>query len=222
RAEFPHVRVIANTENVGFTRANNQGLRATQYGTNAASSPAPTPPTANDPHGTNAASFPASAPPPANDQYGTNAASSPAPTPPTANDQYGTNAASFPASAPPTANGTPVTANGTPVTANGTPVTANGTPVTANGTPVTANGRYVFFLNPDTEIQRGALRALLDFMDAPENARVGIVGPQLYYADGSPQSSRRRFPKFSTALFESTKLEQWFPHNKLITDYRLR
>ena len=156
RAEFPHVRVIANTENVGFTRANNQGLRATQYGTNAASSPAPTPPTAND--------------------------------------QYGTNAASFPASAPPT----------------------------ANGTPVTANGRYVFFLNPDTEIQRGALRALLDFMDAPENARVGIVGPQLYYADGSPQSSRRRFPKFSTALFESTKLEQWFPHNKLITDYRLR
>src|SRR5581483_7806336 len=58
--------------------------------------------------------------------------------------------------------------------------------------------------------------------DAPENARVGIVGPQLCYADGSPQSSRRRFPKFSTALFESTKLEQWFPHNKLITDYRLR
>jgi N-acetylglucosaminyl-diphospho-decaprenol L-rhamnosyltransferase len=114
RAEFPHARVIANTENVGFTRGNNQGLTAA------------------------------------------------------------------------------------------------------------ASGHYIFLLNPDTEIQRGALRAMLDYMDAPENARVGIVGPQLVYADGSPQSSRRRFPKFATALFESTILEQWFPNNSLVTDYRLR
>ncbi|GIL15174.1 MAG: glycosyl transferase [Chloroflexota bacterium] len=85
-----------------------------------------------------------------------------------------------------------------------------------------AQGRYLFFINPDTEIQRGATRALLAFMDAAENARVGIVGPQLYYADGSLQSSRRRFPKFSTALLESTKLEQWFPNNRLIADYRLQ
>lgn len=84
-----------------------------------------------------------------------------------------------------------------------------------------AQGRYFFLLNPDTELERGATRALLEFMDAPENARVGIVGPQLLYADGSLQSSRRRFPKFSTALFESTKLEQWFPNNSLLTDYRL-
>ena len=84
-----------------------------------------------------------------------------------------------------------------------------------------AQGRYLFLINPDTEIQRGATRALLEFMDASENARVGIIAPRLYYADGSLQSSRRRFPKFSTALFESTKLEQWFPHNSLITDYRL-
>lgn len=84
-----------------------------------------------------------------------------------------------------------------------------------------AQGRYFFLLNPDTELEGGATRALLEFMDAPENARVGIVGPQLLYADGSLQSSRRRFPKFSTALFESTKLEQWFPNNSLLTDYRL-
>ncbi|MBI4670610.1 MAG: glycosyltransferase family 2 protein [Chloroflexi bacterium] len=133
RADFPHVHVIANTENVGFTRGNNQGLTATASG------------------------------------------------------QYGTNAVSFPS------------------------------PATA-----AASGRYIFLLNPDTELLPGALRALLDYMDAPENARVGIVGPQLVYADGSLQSSRRRFPKFSTALFESTKLEQWFPNNSLITDYRLR
>ncbi len=84
-----------------------------------------------------------------------------------------------------------------------------------------AQGRYLFLVNPDTEIQRGAARALIEFMDASANARVGIVGPQLVYPDGAIQSSRRRFPKFSTALFESTKLEQWFPRNRLITDYRL-
>jgi len=84
-----------------------------------------------------------------------------------------------------------------------------------------AQGCYLFLLNPDTEIQRGATRALLDFMDAPANARVGIAGPQLVYADGSPQSSRRRFPKFSTALLESTKLQQWFPRNRALTNYYL-
>lgn len=84
-----------------------------------------------------------------------------------------------------------------------------------------AQGRYFFLLNPDTELERGALRALVGYMDAPENARVGIVGPQLVYGDGSLQSSRRRFPNFSTALFESTRLEQWFPRNRFLTEYRL-
>lgn len=85
-----------------------------------------------------------------------------------------------------------------------------------------AQGRYLFLVNPDTEIQRGAARALIEFMDAPANARVGIVGPQLVYPNGAIQSSRRRFPKFSTALFESTKLEQWFPRNRQIAEYRLQ
>ncbi len=84
-----------------------------------------------------------------------------------------------------------------------------------------AQGRYLFLLNPDTELERGATRALVEFMDAPENAQVGIVGPRLVYADGSIQSSRRRFPKLSTALFESTKLEEWFPRNRFAAEYRL-
>ncbi len=84
-----------------------------------------------------------------------------------------------------------------------------------------SDARYLFLLNPDTEIFPGALRALTAFMDAPENARAGIVGPQLVYADGTLQSSRRRFPTFATALLESTKLEQWFPRNRWLTNYRL-
>jgi GT2 family glycosyltransferase len=82
-----------------------------------------------------------------------------------------------------------------------------------------ARARYFFLLNPDTELRPGATRALVEFMDRGENSRVGIVGPQLVYPDGSIQPSRRRFPAFSTALLESTKLQQWFPHTRALKSY---
>lgn len=80
-----------------------------------------------------------------------------------------------------------------------------------------AQGRYLFLLNSDTELRPGALRALIDYMDA--RPRVGVVGPQLFYADGSPQSSRRRFPTLATAFLESTQWQQWFPHNSILSRY---
>lgn len=80
-----------------------------------------------------------------------------------------------------------------------------------------AQGRYLFLLNPDTELRPGALRSLIDFMEG--HPRVGLVGPRLFYGDGSPQSSRRRFPTLATAFFESTKLQQWFPRNRILTHY---
>lgn len=85
-----------------------------------------------------------------------------------------------------------------------------------------ARGRYLFLLNPDTELVQGATRALVRFMDAPENGDVGLVGPQLVYPDGTIQSSRRRFPKFSTALLESTVLQQWFPKNGTLDAFYMR
>lgn len=85
-----------------------------------------------------------------------------------------------------------------------------------------AQGRFMFLLNPDTELAPGATQALAQFMDAPENAGVGIVGPQLVYSDGSVQSSRRRFPKFSTALAESTVVQQWFPRSSTLDDFYMR
>lgn len=72
-----------------------------------------------------------------------------------------------------------------------------------------ARGRYVFFLNPDTVVVDGALTILLAYMDA--HPKVGACGPQLRYGDGSLQSSRRRFPTFMTALFESTPLAWHWP-----------
>lgn len=80
-----------------------------------------------------------------------------------------------------------------------------------------ARGRYLFLLNPDTELRPGALQTLFDFAEA--NPRVGIIGPRLFYGDGSSQSSRRRFPALATAFFESTILQQWFPRNRVLTRY---
>ena len=82
-----------------------------------------------------------------------------------------------------------------------------------------SHGRWLLFLNPDTEVRPGALAAMLRFMQT--HAEVGVVGPRLLYPDGSAQSSRRRFPSVLTAFWESTLLEQWWPHNPWARRYRL-
>jgi N-acetylglucosaminyl-diphospho-decaprenol L-rhamnosyltransferase len=51
---------------------------------------------------------------------------------------------------------------------------------------------YVHLLNPDTIVRPGALRALVNFMDA--HPRVGIAGSRLEDPDGTPQRSAFRFP----------------------------
>lgn len=50
-----------------------------------------------------------------------------------------------------------------------------------------ATGRYVVLLNSDTEVRRGALDALVRFMD--EHPRAGACGARLLNADGSLQPS---------------------------------
>ncbi len=72
-----------------------------------------------------------------------------------------------------------------------------------------ARGQYAFILNPDTELVGEALARLREHMAA--NPRVGVLGPQLILPDQSIQASRRRFPTFITALFESTWLQPLAP-----------
>jgi N-acetylglucosaminyl-diphospho-decaprenol L-rhamnosyltransferase len=82
-----------------------------------------------------------------------------------------------------------------------------------------ASGRYLLILNPDTQIIGDAPTQMLDYLDS--HPQVGAVGPQLRYADGSPQSSRRRFPTLVTAFCESTLLHQWFPNNPSAQRYHM-
>lgn len=69
----------------------------------------------------------------------------------------------------------------------------------------------VLLLNPDTEPQANALPRLAHYLAA--HPEVVAVGPQLRYADGSIQSSRRRFPTRATFFWESTPLERLWPAN---------
>lgn len=81
------------------------------------------------------------------------------------------------------------------------------------------SGTYVLFLNPDTEVLGDALLTMVRYLEV--HREVGALGPQLLYGDGSIQSSRRRFPTMATGVFESTLLEQWWPHNRWIRRYRM-
>jgi GT2 family glycosyltransferase len=83
-----------------------------------------------------------------------------------------------------------------------------------------SSGRFVYFLNPDTELDHGqtqqlaaaaalppphdSLHALYAAIAAAPD--VGMVGPQLRYPDGERQGSVRRFPTPPTGFFESTWL----------------
>ena len=73
--------------------------------------------------------------------------------------------------------------------------------------------RYVMLLNPDTIVRRGALGALVTFMD--ETPSAGAAGARLYYGDGSFQHSAFRFPSLSMAF-----LDFWMINHRLL-DSRL-
>lgn len=84
-----------------------------------------------------------------------------------------------------------------------------GFPAANNQGMAIAHGRYFFLLNPDTLVLDRAIEALVAFADARPKA--GVIGPQLLNPDGTVQSSRRRFPTFWTALFESTWWQPYAP-----------
>lgn len=71
-----------------------------------------------------------------------------------------------------------------------------------------ARGRQLLLLNPDAELQAGALGALLSLLDAMP--WVAAVGPRLTYPDGREQDSAFRFPGLGQILLD------YFPINGLL------
>lgn len=95
----------------------------------------------------------------------------------------------------------------------------NGYGAGANIGIAATGGDYVMVLNPDTVVPDGAVPALVEYLDM--HVTTAVAGPLLRYPDGRVQSSRRRFPTRLTPLFESTIVEEWWPHNRWVRRYRM-
>ncbi len=79
---------------------------------------------------------------------------------------------------------------------------------------------FVLLLNPDTEVQPGAVAAMLAVF--AEDAKIVAVAPQLRYPDGTIQRSVRGFPEPAAILLEGFGLARLFPHSAALNRYRLR
>jgi GT2 family glycosyltransferase len=69
-------------------------------------------------------------------------------------------------------------------------------------------GEYVLNCTPDAVPEAGAVAALAAFADG--HPRAGIVGPRMYWPDGTWQPSRRRFPTVGGTIVRRTPLRKVF------------
>jgi len=82
-----------------------------------------------------------------------------------------------------------------------------------------AKGEFILLLNPDTLLQSESLSRMYNFMK--DNPEVGALGPQLLNPDGSIQPSCRRFPTYSTLVWEFTFLSKLFPAHPIFGSWRM-
>jgi N-acetylglucosaminyl-diphospho-decaprenol L-rhamnosyltransferase len=80
-----------------------------------------------------------------------------------------------------------------------------------------ARGRHVMLLNPDTEVQPGALTRLVSALD--DHPSWGIVGPRMTDQNGRPYPAARRFPTPYYLFCEYTRLASAFPRSRLFATF---
>jgi GT2 family glycosyltransferase len=83
-----------------------------------------------------------------------------------------------------------------------------------------ARGRKVLLLNPDAQVQEGAIDRLVAFLDAHPD--VGIAGGRVNSPDGTLQrASRRSIPTPMVSLFRLAGLSRIFPNHPAARAYNL-
>lgn len=73
-------------------------------------------------------------------------------------------------------------------------------------------GKYLFFLNPDTELKEKALDTIFSFMEM--NGDAAVAGAKLLWPDGSYQDSYRRFFGVLFSILEVFQFHYYFPKNR--------
>lgn len=82
-----------------------------------------------------------------------------------------------------------------------------------------SRGHYLLLLNTDAFLREPALAQLVRFMD--EHPEAGIIGPRLYFGDGTLQRSCYAFPTLATEFYGAIGLDRLFPRSRLFGRYRL-
>ena len=72
-----------------------------------------------------------------------------------------------------------------------------------------AKGDYWLLLNPDASLPKGALRELVQWMDA--HGKIGAASPRVLNAEGEPSYLSLSFPSLSLALLETSRLHKLLP-----------
>jgi GT2 family glycosyltransferase len=73
------------------------------------------------------------------------------------------------------------------------------------------SGDFLLFLNPDAQIYPSSLTVALEFMNSPENTKVGICGVQLIDEDGHIARSCARFPTPLNLLLHALGIDRFVP-----------
>jgi GT2 family glycosyltransferase len=81
----------------------------------------------------------------------------------------------------------------------------------ANAALARASGRYWLLLNPDVEVPRDGLKAMVNWMD--RHPSVGLASPNLVGADGEWQSPGRAMPSITRTALELTRLHRALPRH---------
>ncbi len=83
--------------------------------------------------------------------------------------------------------------------------------VASNFGAAQGDARFILFLNPDARLNAGALVAIRRFLDDPENANIGIVGPEIHDGGGHLVRSSARIPTISDLILRSMGVHVLFP-----------
>jgi GT2 family glycosyltransferase len=80
------------------------------------------------------------------------------------------------------------------------------------------SSRYILFLNPDIEVEPGAIAGMIRKMESSE--RTAIVGGLIFDASGIPQhGARRQIPGLLAAFFHLSGLWRLFPRSAWVNRY---
>ena len=82
-----------------------------------------------------------------------------------------------------------------------------------------SSGEYLLLLHPDVNIRENCLKIMLDTLN--EESSLGLVAPQFLFPNESIQPSCRRFPNYSSVIYEALGLTKLFSSSKTFNAWKM-